>query len=419
MSQITNQKSKLLARLQEKIPEQKVGLVPGDAFFTRKIDLPEGIPEADRMAFIQLNLEGNSPFPMEQLAWGFLEHPQAGFAYAYASPKARLKRLEIDQLEKYHQLFPGFITLYGDLVEKPTVRFISQCGVLSALFLVPGHPVPEKIVSRRIAGELLTDDIQLEARQLLLAGLQMDAFEPEDGLWLGEGVDILASGALAFRHRHVSKGESMGLKLHELNLNEHTLWNSDLRDEGYAAKEGQVRQRSKLIWKSVQVGGWTAILLVILQLLTLGLSGFNLLREKKINQLEPDAVRVENKITLATRLTQSTEEDIKPFLLMESINPLRPNSIYFDKVRSSAFNELEIEGNSTDGVTPVNAFSDSISQLPFVSAVENNSQTRNNQTSFELVITFSAMPPAPEGGFIMPEESSGEETDTENPDENG
>ena len=382
MSQITNQKNKLLARLQEKIPEQKIGLVPGDAFFTRKIDLPEGLSDEDRTAFIQLNLEGNSPFPMEQLAWGFLQDPKAGFAFAYATPKARLRRLEIEHLDKYYQLFPGFVSLYNDPVERPTIRFISQCGVISALFLSNLHPVPEKIVSRRIAGDLLTDDIQLEARHLLLASLQTDGFECEDGIWLGEGTDIMASGALAFKHRHISPGTSKGLKTQELRLSDHALWSSDLRDPTYAGIESKVRQRSSLIWKSLRLAGWAAILLVVFQLMTFGLSGLNILREKKIAQLEPDAVRVENKITLATRLTQSTEEDLKPFLLMEAINPLRPDSIFFDKVRSSAFNEIEIEGKSTDGVTPVNGFADSIGQLPFVNSVENNSQTRNNQTSF-------------------------------------
>ena len=68
-------------------------------------------------------------------------------------------------------------------------------------------------------------------------------------------------------------------------------------------------------------------------------------------------------------------------------------------MRSRAFNELEIDGQSSEGVTPVNAFADSIKQLPFVASVENNSQTRNNQTSFEFVITFAEQPPAPPGGL--------------------
>jgi hypothetical protein len=127
-------------------------------------------------------------------------------------------------------------------------------------------------------------------------------------------------------------------------------------------------------------------------------------KANRLDELEPRATRVENKLTLATRLTQSTEEDLKPFLLMESINPLRPDSIYFDKVRSRAFNQLEIEGESTEGVTPVNSFADSIDQLTNIESVVNNSRTRNNQTSFEFLITFAVLPEGPEGGFVIPDE---------------
>jgi hypothetical protein len=354
---------------------------------------------------------------MEQLAWGFLEDDKAPYAFAYATPKARLKRLEIDRPEKYHQLFPGFITMFRDPLEEATVRFISQNGVISALFLSPDHPIPEKIASRRIAADLLTDDILLEGRQLLLASLDLSAHTPEDGLWLGEGLTITTSGGLVFKHRHVSETTSKGLKALPLNLDEHSLWSSDLRDTGFAATESKVRKRSALIWKGLRLSGAAAILLLLFQLFSLGLSAFNVFKEREIQKLEPDAVRVENKLTLAARLTQSTEEDLKPFLLMEAINPLRPDSIFFDKVRSSAFNEIEIQGKSTDGVTPVNAFADSIGQLSYVNSVENNSQTRNNQTSFELLITFSSMPPEPEGGFAVPAESEGSET-TES-DDNG
>jgi hypothetical protein len=413
MKPTAREKYQLLNRLQEKLPEQKVGLVPADAFFARKIELPEGLGGDDRTAFIQLSLEGNSPFPMEQLAWGYLEDAKAPFAYAYATPKARLRRLEIDQLEKYHQIFPGFISLFRDPTDARTVRFLSQNGVLSAIFLPGGHPVPEQVVSRRIAGDLLTDDVQLEARELLLAGLDVEGWTCEDGLWLGEGIDISANGDLIFKHRHISKATPLGLKAHVLDLDEHTLWSSDLRDLDYAGTESKVRQRSSLIWRALTYAGWAAAILLVLQLLTFGLSGFNAFRERQIRQLEPDAVRVQNKLTLAARLTQSTEEDLKPFLLMESINTLRPDSIFYDKVRSSSYNTIEIEGKSTEGVTPVNAFADSIGQLSCVNSVENNSQTRNNQTSFELLISFSALPPEPEGGFMIPEEPAGAGTDND------
>ena len=409
MSLIADKTSQILSTVQEKIPEQKIGLAPADAFFTRKVDLPEGLSHSDRMAFIQLFLEGNAPFPMEQMAWGYLVAPKASHAFVYATPKSRLKRLGLEKIDSLYQLFPGFITLFGETTEAPAVRFLSQNGVLSAIHLSANNPVPEKIISRKIQAELLTDDSQLEARDRLAASLQLDGYTAEEGLWLGEGVEIQPDGRLRFLHRHLSPATSEGLKHHILPLADQALWAADLRDESYAGKESTIRQRSVLIWKSLRLAAWTALVFLLFQVGNVVLSAVNVWQERKINEIEPQAVRVENKLTLAQRLTQSTEEDLKPFLLMEAINPMRPDSIFYGKVRSRAYNELEIEGESAEGVTPVNAFADSIRQLPYVEAVENNSQTRNNQTSFKFVITFSEMPPEPSGGFVIPEETEEEE----------
>lgn len=416
MSLITDKTSRLLSLLQDKLPEQVTGLAPADAFFTRKVEIPKGLSPVDRLAFIQLFLEGNAPFPMEQLAWGYLFTPASGFAFVYATPKSRLKRIGVEKPEAYHQLFPGFISLYGRVTDKPTVRLLSQNGVITAIFLAAANPVPEKVISRKVGAELLTDDVLLDARDQLAATLTLDDYVCEDGLWLGQGTRILANGRIEFQHRHLSRGTSMGLANHLLSFDEQTVWEADLRDPAFAASEKTIRQRSSLIWKSLRAAGWAAILLVLFQFTSVLLAGINAWQEGKIRDIEPLATRVENKLTLAERLTQSTEEDLKPFLLLEAINPLRPDSIFFNKVRSRAFNELELEGQSSEGVTPVNAFADSIKQLPFVESVENNSQTRNNQTSFEFLIIFSEQPPAPEGGFVIPDESGeAEEAEEENP----
>jgi hypothetical protein len=405
MSLITEQTSRLVSILQDKIPEQKTGLAPADAFFTRKVAVPKDLNHSDRIAFIQLFLEGNAPFPMEQLAWGYFFSDKSDFAFVYATPKSRLKRLGVEKVQSYFQLFPGFISLYGEVLDEPTVRFISQNGILSAIYQLPGNPVPEKVVSRKIQAELLTDELLIAAREDFAARLQLEGYACEAGLWLGQEIRILADGRTEFIHRHIGDGASLGLKAHVLTLDEQGLWAADLRDPAYAEKEKAIRQRSSLIWKSLRFAGWAALLMLALQLLNFLLGGVNLWQANTIRRIEPLATRVENKLTLAERLTQSTEEDLKPFLLMEAINPLRPDSIFFNKVRSRAFNELEIEGQSSEGVTPVNAFADSINQLSFVNSVENNSQTRNNQTSFEFLITFSEPPPEPEGGFIIPDES--------------
>lgn len=388
-------------------------MVPGDAFFVRKVELPEGLSSEELDAFIQLDLEGSSPFPMEALAWGYMQADNSPHAFAYATPKVRLKKLEFSGMESYYQIFPGFVSLFGQTVDKPTIRFISQTGALSAIFLQPGQSVPEIIHSRRLTGDLLTDEFQLEARDAMANSIESTGYAVEDGLWLGEGVEIKNDGSIRFRHRHVGSPQSEQQVTHDLKVSSSSLWALDLRDASFAGSERQIRQRSSLIWKGLKAAGWIALLILVTQVASFGLKGFNILLEGKIGKLEPHAVRVENKLTLAARLTQSTEEDVKPFNLMEVINPLRPDSIFFEKVRSKAFNQLEVEGKSTEGVTPVNAFADSVTQLEYVESVENNSQTRNNQTSFEFLITFSSIPPEPEGGFIIPDEPE----ENENPEE--
>ncbi len=413
MNQIHKDKGGWLARIRGKIPEQAVGLVPADAFFLRLINLPEGLPEAEQDAFVQLDMEGNSPFPIEQLAWGYLTHVDSPHAFAYATPYARLKAFEISNPESYYQLFPGFISLFGEQVEQPTIRFLCQRNTLSAIFLNPGQSVPVKITSHKLADEVVTDSVLLQARSQLLESLGTDGYACEEGLWLGQGIEVTSDGAVQFVHRHVHADQSIGLKTHILQLTGKALWHADLRGVAYASKESQIRQKSGFIWKALKFAAVAAVLLLLIQVATIGLKGFNHLVDTKIEKLEPHAIRVENKMTLADKLNQSTEEDIKPFNLLEAINPVRPDSIFFEKIRCRRFNELEIEGKSTQGVTPVNAFADSIKQLPFVSSIENNSRTVRNQTSFEFVIQFAEIPQPPDGGFIIPEEPETPEAEAE------
>lgn len=419
MSFLSKTTAALVQRLKEKLPDRPVSLVPADTFFTRKVELPAGLGWSDKVAFIELALEGNAPFPLEQLAWGFLADEGSSYVVVYATPRNRLKKLGIDLEEPHYQVFPGFISLFGDTFDRPTIRFLSQNGILSALEMTPGNPVPEAIHSRRIRADILTDDEILKAREALKASLggKEIAFEP--GVWLGEGIDFQNDQEPVFLHRHVSAETPEPLRRHRLRLGGNSLWAADLRDDAYASRERMVRRRSVTIWKSLQLAAICALLFLMVQVGLFALSGYNTLLESKVTELEPLATRVENKLTLAQRLTESTEEDLKPFLLMETVNPLRPEAVFFDEVRSRAFDQLEIEGQSSEGVTPVNAFADSIRQLPYVASVVNNSQTRNNQTSFELLITFSAQPPEPEGGFQIPEDPEEEDSDETSNEEEG
>lgn len=411
MSFLLKQWSTLAQHVRQRLPDHQAALVPGNVFFCRKIELPENLAWSETQAYLELALESNAPFPIEQLAWGFLYDPGSAFAFVYATPKGRLKNLGFELPGNSVQIFPGFVSIFGPTVSEPTLRFVSQNGILSACFLEAKNPVPSKVISLPIRDELLTDDALIAARKSFLESNEESSYAPEDGLWHGEGIQLSADNVPAFTLRHVSDATPKPLWKNSLEVSSDTLWAADLRDANFAASEKTKRQRSCWVWNSLRIAAIAVVALLVGQAAVLGLNAYDSMVQKDLRELEPQATRVENKLTLADRLTRSTEEDLRPFLLMEAINPSRPDSIYFNDVRSRAYNELEIEGQSAQGVSPVNAFADAIEKLQGVASVENNSRTRNNQTSFEFIITFDKLPEEPEGGFVIPDEDRSDSSD--------
>lgn len=402
MSTLANKLSGYLDQLRQRLPDRQTALVPGNVFFCRRVDLPEGLSWQETSAFIELFLESHAPFPLEQLAWGFLSDPRSPFAFLYATPRSRLKALGIELPGTAVQIFPGFVSLFGPTVDRPTLRFVVQNGVLSAIHLESGNPVPAQVVSQPLAGEWLSDEALLKARDASLEGHRDPDLQVEDGLWLVEGIELTSDLQTRFSLRHVAATSPLAPLGNTLPLSTEALWAADLRDGAFASKESRTRHRSQLVWKSLRFATAAAILLIVGQLLSLMVATYDRWIERDLQALEPKATRVENKLTLADRLTRSTKEDMRPFLLLEAINPERPASIFYNDVRIRSFEQLEIEGQSVQGVSPVNAFADAIEKLPSVASVVNNSRTRNNQTSFEFLITFRELPPEPEGGFSLP-----------------
>lgn len=418
MSQFTVIKEQILDTIQHKLPDRSLCLVPDDAFFTVSVDLPEDLSWADTVAFIDLAIESRAPFPMEQLLHGFLICSQTNRAFAFAAHKMRLRRIGIEDPEHFFHLFPAFLALHGQSFPEPTVRFLADQTNLTAVCFPAHSTVPDHLKVLPLGENKASLEDLRAARAQLLQSCPTD-YSPEPALHQLTKAEVLPTEQPFFHlTSYPDQGEPEAFSA-ALPLAGDALWAADLRDPDFIQRERAARRRSRAIWRSLKTAAVAAVLLLLLQITNASLAAFNTYRENQFVELEPAAQRVENKLTLASRLTQSTEEDLQPFLLMEAINPLRPDTVYFDEIRSRAYNQLRAEGFSNEGVTPVNAFADSIQERPFVQSIENNVQTRNNQTSFELVITFSEMPPPPQGGFQIPEEETGDpEEETEDPEEN-
>lgn len=401
-------------QLKDRIPQRDICLAPADSFFSECVEIPADLGENGVQGFAELTLEGASPFPIEQMAWGYLHAPDSPHILIYATPRNRLTRAGLSDLERWHHVFPGFISLFGKQWDSPKVVFLSQTGSISALYFEAKQSVPCRIVSRPIGADLLTDEAILKAREKLLIQLpEAESFDLDPGIYIGSGTHVHSDDRCSFHHRYLA-GNSETESSHTLPVPESGLWAIDIRDSEFAITEGKSRALGKRLWKGLIAATATAALLVIAQLGYYALESWNGIRERQILSMAPAVSRVEHTQTLVDRLTRSVEQDIHPFYLLQAINADRPNSVFFSKVGARSFNRLEVEGESTEGVSTVNRYADNLLASSSITEVVNNSQTRVGRTSFELLITFDRN--STRGDVQIPE--SGDEPATDS-DENG
>ncbi|MCC5839102.1 MAG: hypothetical protein JJT96_03175 [Opitutales bacterium] len=385
---------KTLQSLRDRIPERRLLLAPADAFFCHHMEIPADVQAAggDVSEAIELMLEGLSPFPVDHLFWGYIREPDRTEVLAYAIPHARLRKLGVDNIDAFFHAFPGFLTRFGETHPGKRVTFLCENGSVSALYHLPDRQVPERILSRRVAGDFLTDEAILATRDRLANAVPADGgWTVEEGVWVGEGYKIDGERHLSFKHRHLTPETSGNPTERSFGLDAEATWAADIHSRVWRTAQRKERERSRYVWLSTVAAMGFFVFLILFQSLTWGFDIWNGRQTRRIVAEQPAVLRVNDTWALAARLTQSTEQDIAPFRMLELVNHVRPDSVYFTRTRATAHNEVRIEGLS-NAVAPVNAYAESLRRLPAVEEVENVFETRDGQTRFDLTVRFREAP---------------------------
>ena len=119
--------------------------VPGHLFFCEYVEVPAELEPEELDEFAEMGISSLSPFPLEQLAWGYHKDPQSPWLLLYSATLESLARAGFRGLDTYRQVFPSFISVLGFHFEKPTGYFLYDSGSLS-LVLHPG-PVSDRMAS--------------------------------------------------------------------------------------------------------------------------------------------------------------------------------------------------------------------------------------------------------------------------------
>ena len=97
----------------ESVPLPDVLVLPAEYFFIEKVEVPAALSPAELSDFAELSMEAVSPFPLDQLRWGFSSAPDGQHLLIYAALKDRLKVAGHTELESYTWVLPDFTSLNG------------------------------------------------------------------------------------------------------------------------------------------------------------------------------------------------------------------------------------------------------------------------------------------------------------------
>ena len=248
--------------------------IPGEYFFCECVPLDSlQIPEDEKdntqeivESFAREVLEDSSfsPYPEQQLAWGYHGSIEDGKIIIFACPLAKLRQLGWQSFEIFRRVFPSFVSLFGKIFPEPTILFLLQGETLSLAVYSPESSVPEELYSLSVD---LDDPESLEvARGKLLSLIQLENHEVIPDILIAGEVTRQKDGFFKFEHEWMD-GKSPSLELdQDVVLDAEELWNTDLRSVEFKKSERKTRARGRKRWKATMAWAFcmTAMLIAFL-----------------------------------------------------------------------------------------------------------------------------------------------------------
>jgi hypothetical protein len=353
-------------------PAPPITVLAGDSFFVRQITLVAGEPAA---AQVRLALEGMSPFPPDQLYYGFLPASDGASALVFGGYRRRFEAGEVEGWAAASLVTPEFVPLCSAPATDGAgfVRLHTGPNRLTALAWQPGAALPTLVLTRNAlsadTGAFLEE---VRSRAGLPAEATVQTLEGELTGRTGAG------GEFIFTH-----GETV---LPALPL----AWSSpaDVRDPDFLASRRRGAVRDLWLWRTMLA---TAALLALAAVLELGagvLRWQSDRREALVKAQSEDVKQIDTAQALANRIGELSEKRLMPLEMLAAINPARPDSVVFQRTISRGLHGLEIEaqaGNAED----VGAYASALRALPALADVKTREvRARDGVTSFVLALQF-------------------------------
>jgi Tfp pilus assembly protein PilN len=370
-------------------------LAQGHRFFLRLLDMPPDVAPRDVGDFVRLTIEGISPFPLQQLAIGWHVFPESGKVLAFAAYRKIFRESELKVWEQAAQVFPEFapaLTL-APKTDRLTLVIWRTNTSLTGILWPANAKAPTHICSREFTeGSSIDAFTELCCKRFGVARSTLEIVEwiqPADGPFeiARGGFTIVAEGTPPPPRAFITHEQT-------------ECW--DIRPVEFLEAVRRERQRALVFWR-VAVGLAAGLALLVAGEIVLSfVQTWNTQRNTLAASRAAAVQAVQDSEQLATRLTELTSLQLRPFDKLGTLAGAMPESVYFSRVSSQGMNTLVIDAIARNpGDVPV--FEGRLQALPGIrTAQAKNQQFRDNVTTFTLEVNFvesrqntPALSPAP------------------------
>lgn len=367
-------------------------LVGGERFFSEKILLPEDVLPKNLDSFLEISIEGLSPFPVEHLYWGYFYDKTERAVLLYAMYAERLSSEEQAALlaDEVAYVFPSFIAGYGQSYDEPTVSFIKVEESMSAIFWESHSPVPSYVESLSIG------DSPESARSRLLRSINTNGYSIQPGYWELEKTDLLPNKSVRFESVYHSDDESKPNHVLVLTEKNGLTWNADIRPRLLTREKHKQEKKTRILWFAT-LGALAAFAIFIL-IEILGVVGESYLTSKKAHfkSQEAKVKLIEGEESLVQKIERLGHNYYSPLKVLELLNNHRPKKVYFTSVVLGGKNDAVIEGVA-QSVDDLNKYTDDLNASGLVEKFEvGQIVSRQGRITFKMDITFRVQQKAEE-----------------------
>lgn len=369
-----------------------VALLSGEIFFIQRVELPEGMSDADVFSFVQITLEHSSPFPIEQLAWGFLQDPNGKGVLLYSTTHERLKRFQPDNLTDLYHVFPSFISPCMQVWNEPTALCLLQGNTLSALYFAANDPIPSIVINQAVPQN--TDrsvfELAFAMRDALLSNFKHLNPAYEAGILLGTEPTVNKNGDSEFHHKHYRdlNPEAAQILEHTTLERSKVRWNADIRDTAFKNSENKKRLTNRRLQLGLYAAGVIFLCIIAAHIFRFGAKYYNYRLSTTATSQSSHVRKIEDDAALLTRLNQLAEKQFMPFAMLGVLNTTRPSGIYFENIKADPVTGFEVHGISSS-VSQVNEYVSSLEHSEVIEDIKlADIQTRRGKVNFTLIANF-------------------------------